>query len=70
MKFFLSTLFTLVLTTQAFASTAGRTDHSGILVWMFLGFCALIVVAQALPAMLMMVGVGKALKKDATVTSM
>lgn len=69
MKFFLSTLFTLMLTTQAFASTAGRTDHSGILVWMFLGFCALIVVAQALPAMLMMIGVGKALKKDATVTS-
>lgn len=69
MKFFLSTLFTLMLTTQAFASTAGRTDHSGILFWMFLGFCALIVVAQALPAMLMMIGVGKALKKDATVTS-
>lgn len=69
MKFFLSTLFTLMLTTQAFASTTGRTDHSGILVWMFLGFCILIVVAQALPAMLMMLGVGNALKKDATVTS-
>lgn len=69
MKFSLSTLFTLMLTTQAFASTAGRTDHSGMLVWMFLGFCALIVVAQALPAMLMMIGVGNALKKDTTVTS-
>jgi hypothetical protein len=69
MKFFLSTLFILMLTTQAFASTAGRTDHSGILVWMFLGFCALIVVAQVVPALMMMVGVGKALQKDAAITN-
>jgi hypothetical protein len=69
MKFFYSVLFTLMLTSQAFASTAGRTDHSGILVWMFLGFCALIVVAQVVPALMMMVGVGKALQKDAAITN-
>ncbi|MFA5701513.1 MAG: hypothetical protein WC913_09580 [Desulfuromonas sp.] len=41
------------------ASTAGRADHSGILVWTFLGFCALIVVAQLLPALLVILGVVK-----------
>jgi hypothetical protein len=69
MKFFYSVLFTLMLTSQAFASTAGRTDHSGILVWAFLGFCALIVMAQIVPAIMMMVGVGKALHKDSTAIS-
>ncbi|MDY0213265.1 MAG: hypothetical protein RBR06_09695 [Desulfuromonadaceae bacterium] len=50
----------LLLTGTSFAaSTAGRTDHSGILVWTFLGFCALIVVAQLLPALLVILGVVK-----------
>ena len=40
-----------------------RTDHSGIVVWMFLGFCALIVIAQLVPAMLMMVGLVKGVKE-------
>jgi hypothetical protein len=50
----------LLLTGTSFAaSTAGRADHSGILVWTFLGFCALIVVAQLLPALLVILGVVK-----------
>lgn len=43
---------------SAFAS-GGRTDESGIFVWVFLGFCALIVVAQIVPAVLLMVGMAK-----------
>ena len=42
----------------AFAS-GGRVDDSGIFVWVFLGFCALIVVAQIVPAVLLMVGMAK-----------
>ena len=40
---------------SAFAS-GGRVDDSGIFVWVFLGFCAMIVVAQVVPAVLLMVG--------------
>ena len=42
----------------AFAS-GGRVDDSGIFVWVFLGFCAMIVVAQVVPAVLLMVGMAK-----------
>jgi hypothetical protein len=42
-----------------------REDHSGIVVWAFLGFCALIVIAQLVPATLMMVGLVKGVKEAA-----
>jgi hypothetical protein len=41
------------------AAGAVREDHSGIVVWMFLGFCALIIIAQLVPAVLMMTGLIK-----------
>jgi hypothetical protein len=42
------------------AATSGvREDNSGIFVWVFLGFCALIVVAQVIPAVLMATGMVK-----------
>ncbi len=61
LKHISTTIATLLLLsgTSFAASTAGRTDHSGILVWTFLGFCALIVVAQLLPALLVILGVVK-----------
>ena len=43
---------------SAFAS-GGRVDDSGIFVWVFLGFCAMIVVAQVVPAVLLMTGMVK-----------
>jgi len=43
---------------NAFAASA-RQDDSGIFVWGFLGFCALIVVAQVIPALLVMFGLAK-----------
>ena len=59
-KTVLATLIILSATLPAAAaSTAGRADHSGILVWTFLGFCALIVVAQLVPAILMALGIVK-----------
>ena len=48
----------MVAAAPAFAAPT-YTDHSGLLVWTFLGFCAVIVVAQVLPAIMMMVGIVK-----------
>lgn len=49
------------------ASTAlgagGREDSSGIFVWIFLAFCALIIVAQLIPSILMLFGMAKGLGK-------
>lgn len=36
-------------TVPAFAASGGREDNSGIVVWAFLFFCALIVVGQVFP---------------------
>jgi hypothetical protein len=41
----------------------GRQDNSGIFVWAFLGLCALIVAAQAIPAFIMMIGTARAVAK-------
>lgn len=56
----LTALFTLLASSPALASTAGRGDNSGFIVWAFLGFCALIVVAQLVPALMVMLGIIKA----------
>lgn len=52
----------LINASEVFAASAGRVDHSGIVVWMFLGFCALILVAQLAPAVFMLIGAAKALR--------
>ena len=49
---------------NAFAASSAREDNSGLFVWIFLGFCALIVVAQLMPVMLLMFGFAKGLGKD------
>lgn len=50
----------LSLTTISSAwAASGREDSSGIVVWAFLGICALIVVAQLAPAVLMLLGMIK-----------
>lgn len=48
----------------AFAASGAREDNSGIFVWIFLGFCALIVVMQLMPAVFMMLGIAKGLQKE------
>ena len=45
------------------AATASREDNSDLFVWIFLAFCALVVVAQLIPAILMMLGFAKGVKK-------
>ena len=50
--------------TTVWAATGRETDNSGLFVWIFLGFCALIVVAQLIPATMMLFGVVKGAKKE------
>lgn len=46
------------------AANAAQEDNSDLFVWIFLGFCALIVVAQLIPAAMIMLGFAKGVKKD------
>ena len=46
------------------AEGAAREDNSDLFVWIFLVFCALIIVAQLIPAVMMMLGFAKGVKKD------
>lgn len=53
-----ASLMSLLFASPALAAGA-RQDNSGLVVWIFLGFCALIVVAQLVPAALMAMGLIK-----------
>ena len=68
MKTTLRTMATAVAATMATAAPAFAAptynDNSGLLVWSFLGFCAVIVVAQVMPAVMMMVGMAKGLSTE------
>jgi hypothetical protein len=50
--------------TPLWAADAAREDNSNLFVWIFLAFCAVIVVAQLIPAALMMLGFAKGIKKE------
>lgn len=50
----------------AFAASTLHEDNSGIFVWLFLGFCALIVVVQVMPAVILMLGFAKGLSAKMT----
>lgn len=46
------------------AADTAQKDNSDLFIWIFLGFCALIVVAQLIPAVMMLLGFTKGVKKD------
>ena len=52
---------TIATTTTAFAATGASTDEPGLVAWGFLGFCAVILVGQVVPAAMLVVGAAKAL---------
>jgi hypothetical protein len=54
--------------TPAWAATNGREDNSDLFVWIFLAFCALIIVAQLIPAIMMVMGFSKGVKKEVPIT--
>ena len=59
MKAILSTLSLSLFAVPAFAVDTAKTYNSGILVLLFVGFCALLIVAQLVPAVLALFGLTK-----------
>jgi len=56
----LLTLFvTMILATPVFAIDTAVTYQSGLFVLSFVGFCTLVVIAQLIPAILMLFGMTK-----------
>jgi hypothetical protein len=51
------------------ADSVAREDNSDLFVWIFLAFCALIVVAQLIPAVMMLLGFSKGFKKEKAPTA-
>ncbi len=63
MRALITTVIGTIAPATAMAATTPRVDDSGIFSWIFLGFCALIVVAQTMPAVLLMLGMAKGVKE-------
>ncbi len=53
----------LLTSTAAHAASTSKVYSSGILVLIFLGFCALVVIAQLIPAIITLVGMIKGVEK-------
>ena len=51
--------------TQVSAAEPGLESGSDLLVWIFLAFCALILLAQLVPAAMVLLGSVKGIKKEA-----
>jgi len=66
MRALITTIIGTIAPATAFAASAPHVDNSGIFSWIFLGFCALIIMMQVMPAILMMVGMVKGLKEVMT----
>jgi hypothetical protein len=55
------TFFTIIL--PLYAADIVREDNSDLFVYVFLGFCSLIIIAQLVPAIMILLGVTKSVKK-------
>jgi len=66
MKAILTTLTLSLFAVPAFAVDTAKTYNSGILVLLFVGFCALIIVAQLVPAVLALCGMTKEAVKQSS----
>ena len=69
MKAILTTLSLSLFAVPAFAVDTTQTYNSGILVLLFVGFCALIIVAQLVPAVLALFGMTKAVAQGSRKTA-
>ena len=69
MKALLTTLSLSLFAVPAFAVDTAQTYNSGILVLLFVGFCALIIVAQLVPATLALFGMTKAVAQGTRKTA-
>lgn len=66
---FTTFVVTLLLASPAFAVDTAVTYSSGLLVLLFVGFCALIIVAQLVPAVLALFGMTKAATRSSRKTA-
>jgi hypothetical protein len=57
------TLLYADVTAALAAESARAADNSNLFVYIFLGFCALIIIAQLAPAVMMVLGFAKGAKK-------
>ena len=55
----LATLMGIIAPATAFAASGAGEENSGIFVWIFLGFFAVIVVGQLIPAVMLITGLVK-----------
>jgi hypothetical protein len=55
----LTTIMGILAPATAFAASGAAEEGSGIFVWIFLGFFALIVVGQLVPAVMLLTGLVK-----------
>lgn len=69
MKAILTTLTLSLFAVPAFAVDTAQTYNSGILVLLFVGFCALLIVAQLVPAVLTLFGMTKAIAQGTRKTA-
>jgi hypothetical protein len=60
MRAAITTILATLATTPAYAAN-GATEEPGLLVWAFMGFCAVILVGQLVPAAMLLVGAVKGL---------
>jgi len=58
----IATIMGTIAPAAAFAASGAGEDGSGIFVWVFLGFCGLLVVSQVIPAVLLMFGMARGIK--------
>ena len=66
MKTLINTTIALALTAAPAFAAGNGGEHYGLLTWAFCGFCALVVVAQAVPAVMLMAGMVKGLATKET----
>ncbi|WP_321393578.1 hypothetical protein [uncultured Desulfuromusa sp.] len=64
MKAIITTLSLILFAVPAFAVDTTQTYNSGILVLLFVGFCALLIIAQLVPAVLALFGMTKEAAKQ------
>jgi len=50
---------TAATTTTAFAANGATGEEPGILAWAFMGFCAVVLVGQLVPAAMLLIGMVK-----------
>lgn len=60
----INALLVMLGTVSSACAAGGHEDNSGLFVYIFLGFCALIIALQVMPAVLMLFGMAKGIRKE------